>query len=137
MQEGKPLATLTDEQIASLKISNFLFHVVHHGKDDPEYFDDVPLGKFESVFIARIKDTLKGNRFSFLDESSVRAEILKWQDRKSTFLELSKVLAFQFNEFYDKRVTLGVLIVIELFAGEKRYYSLIKYCLLYTSKKKK
>lgn len=121
------MATLTDEQIASLKISNFLFHVVHHGKDDPEYFDDVPLGKFEPFFVARIKDTLKGNRFSFLDDSRVRIELLKWEDKKITFLELSKVLAFQFNEFYDKRVTLGVLIVIELLVGEKRYYSLIKY----------
>ncbi|MGV5526046.1 nucleoid-associated protein [Pseudomonas sp. XP1] len=121
------MATLTDEQIASLKISNFLFHVVHHGKDEPEYFDDVPLGKFEPFFIARIKDTLKGNRFSFLDDSSVKAGILEWQGNNITFLELSKLLAFQFNSLYDKRVTLGVLIVIELYAGEKRYYSLIKY----------
>ncbi|KPB50870.1 Uncharacterized protein ALO57_02013 [Pseudomonas coronafaciens pv. oryzae] len=121
------MATLTDDQIASLKISNFLFHVVHHGKGDPDYFEDVPLGKFETFFIARIKDTLRGNRFSFLDGSSVRTEIVKWQDKKTDFLNLSKVLAFQFNEFYDKRVTLGVLIVIELWAGDKRYYSLIKY----------
>lgn len=127
MQGGQSLATLTDDQIASLKISNFLFHVVHHGKDEPEYFDDVPLGKFEPFFVARIKDTLKGNRFSFLDDSSVKAQILKWQGKETTFLELSKVLASQFNDFYDKRVTLGVLIVIELLAGEKRYYSLIKY----------
>ncbi|MDR6679519.1 nucleoid-associated protein [Pseudomonas oryzihabitans] len=121
------MATLTEEQIASLRIKNFLFHVVHHGEAEPGYFDDVPLGKFESFFIARIKETLKGNRFSFLDESTVKSEILKWQENDISFLDLSKLLASQFNSLYDKRVTPGVLIVIELFAGEKRYYSLIKY----------
>lgn len=121
------MASLTDEQIASLKIRNFLFHVVHHGKKEPDYFDNVLLGKFESFFISRIKDTLKGNRFSFLDNSNVKKELLKWQSSEITFLELSKELALQFNEYYDKRVTTGVLIVIELLADQKRYYSLIKY----------
>lgn len=121
------MAALTDEQIATLKISNFIFHVVHHGEKEPGYFDEVPLGKFETFFIARIKDTLRGNRFSFVENSIVQREILKWQAKGHTFLDLSKVMAFQFNELYDRRVTPGVLIVIELYAGEKRYYSLIKY----------
>lgn len=121
------MATLTDEQIATLNITNFIFHVVHHGRADPDYFEEVPLGRFEPFFIARIKDTLRGNRFSFMPGSPVKLAIEAWQAGTTSFVDFSKRLADQFNALYDRRVTPGVLIVIELVSGSSKYYSLIKY----------
>ncbi|WP_223514633.1 hypothetical protein [Pseudomonas sp. GL-R-26] len=37
------MATLTNAEVDALKIENFIFHVVHHGADDPILFDDTPL----------------------------------------------------------------------------------------------
>lgn len=121
------MATLTEPEIAALKIENFIFHVVHHGGPDAILFDDTPLGTFEPFFIDRIKETLRGNKFSFTKGSHVKEKLAEYQSKKVTFVDLSKKLARQFHGPRDKRVKSGVLIVIALVTGRKRLYSLIKY----------
>jgi hypothetical protein len=60
---------LSQAELAGLKIRNFIFHVVHHGEDTPILFEDAPLGNFEQFFLDRVRDTLRGNRFVFVDAS--------------------------------------------------------------------
>ena len=121
------MATLTDKEIDALKIVNFIFHVVHHRADDPILFDDTPLGTFEPFFIERIKETLKGNKFSFAEISQVKAKLKGWEKGESDFVDVSKSLARQFHRLGDRRMKSGVLIVIGLITGNKKFYSLIKY----------
>lgn len=121
------MATLTDKEIEALKIENFIFHVVHHRADDPILFDDTPLSTFEPFFIDRIKETLKGNKFSFAEISQVKAKLNSWEKGESNFVDISKSLARQFHRLGDKRMKSGVLIVIGLVTGAKKFYSLIKY----------
>lgn len=121
------MATLTEKEIEALKIEHFIFHVVHHGEPDAILFDDTPLGTFEPFFIDRIKETLRGNKFSFAKDSHVQEKLIDWQAKKVSFVDLSKSLARQFHGPRDKRVKPGVLIVIALATGKKKLYSLIKF----------
>jgi hypothetical protein len=121
------LATLTNAEVNALKIENFIFHVVHHGADDPILFDDTPLATFEQFFIDRIKETLKGNKFLFKVNSQVKEKLESWEKGEHTFVDISKNLARQFHRVGDKRMKTGVLIVIGLRVNDRKLYSLIKY----------
>lgn len=124
---GYRLATLTNAEVASLKIEHFIFHVVHHGADDPILFDETPLATFEQFFIDRIKETLKGNKFLFKTNSQVKEKLESWEKGQNSFIDISKNLARQFHRVGDKRMKTGVLIVIGLKTEQRKLYSLIKY----------
>ncbi|WP_047287343.1 nucleoid-associated protein [Pseudomonas protegens] len=121
------MATLTTAEVDALQIEDFIFHVVHHGADDPILFDDTPLASFEQFFIDRIKETLKGNRFLFKANSQVKEKLESWENGEHSFVDISKNLARQFHRVGDKRMKTGVLIVIGLKTNERKLYSLIKY----------
>lgn len=121
------MATLTNAEVDALKIENFIFHVVHHGADDPILFDDTPLATFEQFFIDRIKETLKGNKFLFKANSQVKEKLESWEKGEHGFVDISKNLARQFHRVGDKRMKTGVLIVIGLKTNDRKLYSLIKY----------
>lgn len=118
---------LSDHEHASLHIEKFIFHVVHHGEEEPILLDEVPLGKFEGFFLDRIKDTLKGNRFHFLDDTATFKALQRTSANPEEFVSCSKELALDFHSRQDKRIKPGVLIVMMLRAGEQRLFSLIKY----------
>lgn len=121
------MAHLTTTEIAELKIEEFIFHVVHHGDEDPVLFDDAPIGPFAPFFIDRIKDTLEGNKFSFTAASQTKRKLKEWNAGTAEFVATSKDLARQFHRLGDKRMKKGMLIVIGLSTGARKLYSLIKY----------
>jgi hypothetical protein len=118
---------LTAEEIAVLRIDNFIFHVVHHGPEEPILLDETPIGAFERFFLDRVKETLQGNRFEFLDGSATLVALQEATTTPGRFVDLSKALARNFHSRHDKRIKAGVLIVMRLSAGGRRFYSLIKY----------
>lgn len=120
------MPNLIAEEIAGLRITNFIFHVVHHGQPEPILLDKAPIGDFEPFFLARIADTLKGNRYVFEGESLTRkglADIAADEDR---FIGVSKDFAIRFHAA-DQRIKKGVLILIGLETGGRKLHSLIKY----------
>jgi hypothetical protein len=118
---------LSDLEQAALRIDKFIFHVVHHGADEPILLDEVPLGEFEDFFLDRIKDTLKGNRFHFLNDTATFMALQRTNGNPDEFVSCSKELARDFHSRHDRRIKPGVLIVMMLSAGEKKLFSLIKY----------
>jgi len=42
---------LSDLQLASLRITRFIFHVVHHGEPEPVFFDELDIEEFEPFFL--------------------------------------------------------------------------------------
>jgi hypothetical protein len=123
------MALLSDEEISLLAIDKFIFHVVHHGGDQPVLFGETPIGDFEPFFLARVRETLRGNRFVFLDGSVTRAALKQVADDPNRFAEVSKTLALAFhhNVGSDRRIKPGVLILMALSAGPHRLFSVIKY----------
>lgn len=44
------MINLSNEQLAALRITRFIFHVVHHGEPEPIFLDEIETGEFESFF---------------------------------------------------------------------------------------
>jgi|APEBP8051072661_1049379.scaffolds.fasta_scaffold25779_1 hypothetical protein len=61
---------LTDTEVEGLRITHFIFRVVHHGRLEPVRLEAAPLGPIEAFFLARIAETLKGNRHAFEEGSA-------------------------------------------------------------------
>jgi hypothetical protein len=59
---------LSHAELASLKIKDFIFHVVHHGEVKPILFDETPLGAYEAFFLDRVRDTMRGIHYEILVE---------------------------------------------------------------------
>ena len=117
---------LTEAEIERLRITNFIFHVVHHGRADPILLDAAPLGPFEDFFLARISETLEGNRFVFEDGSATRVSLARAAGDPGSFVHVSQELALRLHTS-DDRIKRGVLIVMMLSSGNRRFFSLIKY----------
>jgi hypothetical protein len=74
----------------ALKVEDFIFHVVHQGKDAPDLLDSTPIGQFESFFVSRIADTLRGNQYLFMKESATLSSLRTMRNQAGTFVEVSK-----------------------------------------------
>jgi hypothetical protein len=123
------MALLSDEEVGLLGIDKFIFHVVHHGGEQPILFGETPIGDFEPFFLARVRETLRGNRFVFLDGSATRTALNQVVRDPDRFVEVSRTLALAFhhNIGSDRRIKPGVLILMALWAGDRRLFSIIKY----------
>ncbi|MBY5891714.1 nucleoid-associated protein [Rhizobium leguminosarum] len=120
------MPSLTKEEIEKLEITNFIFHVVHHGAAEPILLKQVPIGEFERFFLDRISDTLAGNRYVFLPDSVTRANLAAVAGPPDQFVDVSQLLAKRLHS-EDDRIKRGVFIMIALRTGNRQLYSLIKY----------
>ena len=120
------MPVLSQEERNALTVEHFIFHVVHHGGDEPLLFESTPIGDFERFFVGRIVDTLAGNRFVFSEGSETHGALRTAEGDPTQFVEVSKSLARRFHR-NDGRFQRGILIVTALRAGERRFHSLIKY----------
>lgn len=120
---------LSKEQLAALRITRFVFHVVHHGESEPFFLDEIDVGEFESFFLERVKSILKGTAFEFNPQARVCNLLEAIQDDSSQFLELSRQLAVDFHAhgLDDKRIKKGVMILMMLSTLEKDLFAIIKY----------
>ena len=118
---------LSQKELSALAIQNFIFHVVQHGGPEPILLDDTPIGAFAPFFLDRVSETLRGNRFTFVDSSSTCALLRSVADDPGKFVEVSKTLARDFHSRQDKRIKAGVLIFMRLRAGNRVLFSLIKF----------
>jgi 37-kD nucleoid-associated bacterial protein len=118
---------LSQAELASLKIRDFIFHVVHHGEEKPILFDETRLGNYEGFFLDRVRDTLRGNRFEFVDGSRTCELLRKIVRTPKEFVAVSKELAIDFHSRQDKRIKPGVLILMRLGVGDRTLFLLIKY----------
>jgi len=110
-----------------INIENFIFHVVHHGDNEPILMDNTPIDGFEEFFKKRINEILNGNKFLFINDSLFLNAIKDIEKNNSTFVSISKNLAKQFHQHQDKRVKAGVMILIKALINQAPKYILIKY----------
>lgn len=113
--------------IDNFVIEDFIFHVVHHGEEEPVLMDETPLGKYDVFFKRRIAEILNGNKFEFQSTSAFLAKVKTIQSRPSRFIETSKDLAIDFHSRGDQRVKPGVMILIRAKINSIKQIILIKY----------
>ncbi len=120
---------LSNEQLASLRITRFIFHVVHHGEAEPLFFEEIDVGEFEPFFLERVKSILKGTAYEFNPQSDVCTILDSINDDPSLFLEQSRQLAVNLHShgLDDKRIKKGVMILMSLVTLEKELFAIIKY----------
>lgn len=111
----------------NIDIENFIFHVVHHGADEPILMEDTPITGFETFFKLRIAEILEGNRFNFLDGSSFLDSLRMIEDEPEQFLAISKHLAESFHSHQSGSIKPGVMILLKADIDGKKKYILIKY----------
>jgi len=91
------MAFITEDQNREMQIERFIFHVVHHGEEEPILLDETPIRNFHNFFLGRVREVLKGNRFLFIPESSTESEIRSVDGDLKNFVEVSKNLARDFH----------------------------------------
>ncbi|OMP76589.1 hypothetical protein [[Flexibacter] sp. ATCC 35208] len=112
--------------LENILIEHFIFHVVHHGEDDPILMDETPIDRFELFFKLRIQEVLDGNRFDFTPESHFLSQI-KSINSSNGFLDISKEIARIFHSHRDNRIKPGVMILIKARISGLAKYVLVKY----------
>lgn len=117
----------TDQEIENLSIDKFIFHVVHQRTDEPILLEETPIDGFESFFLARAMETLKGNRFVFADGSITRTLLKQALKDEKDFVPVSKTLAQSFHAGRDNRIKPGVMILMKLVTGQRKLLSVLKY----------
>ena len=113
--------------IEEIEITHFIFHVVHHGEDDPILLNKTPIGRFEFFFKKRVSEVINGNSFYFEENSTLLKEIKLIDENILRFVETSKKLAQKFHENKDKRIKPGVMILMRVRIKEIPQFILIKY----------
>lgn len=110
-----------------MQIEKFIFHVVHHGEDEPILLDETPIDGHEAFFISRLKDTLEGNRFEFVDTSPTMAYLRDIEKNPDSFVTVSKNLAASFHQVQKGTIKPGVIILMQISADGHKLFSIIKY----------
>jgi hypothetical protein len=126
-EQRGPTLLLSKADIEKVSIDKFIFHVVQHGAKEPVLLDDTPIAGFEAFFLDRVKETLRGNHFIFVDGSSTCELLRTIESDPQKFVEISKTLARDFHTRQDKRIKAGVLILMTLKAQKRQLYSFIKF----------
>ncbi len=123
------MISLSVDQLASLRITRFIFHVVHHGEQEPLFFDELDVGEFEEFFLDRVKSVLKGTPYEFNPQAQVWNHLSAIMEEPALFLDQSRQLAVNFHShgLEDKRIKKGVMILMQLKTLEKELYAIIKY----------
>jgi hypothetical protein len=120
---------LSDLQLASLRITRFIFHVVHHGEPEPVFFDELDIEEFEPFFLDRVKSILNGTAYEFNPQAGVYTTLREISGDKTLFVDHSRQLAVNFHShgLEDKRIKKGVMILMEVKTLQKNMFAIIKY----------
>lgn len=125
------MSFLTDEEIDSLAINKMIFHVVGKGLVTPIYLKEITPPVYPDFFLERIKSSLKGNLFEFLELSNVerilRIISVNADLNPNCFTDESKQLATDFHSHHTGNASKGVFLFFELTTILGKLYALIKY----------
>ncbi|MFP4681254.1 MAG: nucleoid-associated protein [Chitinispirillaceae bacterium] len=123
------MISLSVDQLASLRITRFIFHVVHHGEPEPFFFEELDIGEFEGFFLERVKSILKGTPYEFNPSAQVWEHLDAVINEPVEFVDRSRQLAVNFHAhgLDDKRIKKGVMILAELKTLGKELFAIIKY----------
>jgi hypothetical protein len=111
-------SALSQEEKQSLKLNNFIFHIIIAKNDTPEYLDAVQLDASQETFFRdRILDTCEGTQYSFKDkENSNFVENCKniVSGDEEGFIKESRKIASDFCKQHKGTMSDGVFIISKI-----------------------
>jgi len=119
---------LTEEELAGLGIEQSVFHIVGPSKQDHfkllSAFDATDHVDF---FLGRIRSIHSGNRYRFLADAPVRAQLGRIDANAASFQEESEKLAIAFNEEHGGATAIGAFLLFSLHCPTGRLFALLKF----------
>lgn len=124
-------SVLSIEEKQSIKIEEFIFHIIIQEEEEPRYLDAVTISEEQKAFFRdRLIDVSQGNQFIFSDkENSLTYKSCKSiiEDRKENFLQSSKSLTADFKSRHSKNTSNGVFITaLAKISGNRDLIFLVK-----------
>jgi 37-kD nucleoid-associated bacterial protein len=121
------MAFLSEPELESLKIEQSVFHIVGPGDQHFQLLAAFDAGRHAPFFLARVKSVNGGNRYEFLDDAPVRAQLARISRDRATFQEESEKLATAFNEAHGGSAAVGAFLIFVLSCVSGRLFALLKF----------
>lgn len=121
------MSFLTEAELENLTIEQSVFHIVGPGDEHFQLLEAFDASPYAQFFLGRIKSVNGGNRYVFLDDSPVRAQLSRIAISATTFQEESEKLATAFNAAHGGASAIGAFLVFSLSCSTKRIFALLKF----------
>lgn len=121
------MAFLSESDLASLRIERSVFHIVGPGEEHFQLLAEFDAGTHELFFLGRIKSVNSGNRYEFLPDAPVRAQLARIDADRNVFQAESEKLATAFNEAHGGSAAIGAFLIVVLSCNGGRVFGLLKF----------
>jgi 37-kD nucleoid-associated bacterial protein len=121
------MAFLSDPELASMQIEQSVFHIVGPREEHFQLLAAFDAGRHAPFFLGRVRSVNGGNRYDFLEDAPVRAQLARIGRDKSTFQEESEKLATAFNEAHGGSAAVGAFMIVVLSCASGRLFALLKF----------
>jgi len=121
------MAFLDEKELESLHIEQSVFHIVGPGENHFQLLSAFEPGPHETFFLGRVKSVNGGNRYQFLEDAPVRAQLARIGRDRSTFQEESEKLATAFNQAHGGSTAVGAFLIFVLRCSTGRLFALLKF----------
>lgn len=121
------MAFLTEQELESLRIDQSVFHIVGPGEEHFQLLTAFDAGQHAPFFLDRVGSVNSGNRYEFMADSPVRAQLARIGRDKATFQEESEKLATAFNEAHGGSTAVGAFLIFSLSCSSGRLFALLKF----------
>jgi hypothetical protein len=121
------MSFLNDTDVASLAIEQSVFHIVGPGDEHFQLLEAFDAGPYASFFLDRVRSVHSGNRYEFLPDSAVRAQLARISKDGMRFQEESEKLATAFNAAHGGSTAVGAFLIFELACQSGRLFALLKF----------
>lgn len=121
------MAFLSETELESLRIEQSVFHIVGPGDEHFQLLAAFDAGPHEVFFLGRVKSVNGGNRYTFLEDAPVRAQLARINRDRSTFQEESEKLATAFNQAHGGSTAVGAFLIFALRCSAGRLFALLKF----------
>lgn len=121
------MACLSDEDLEGLRIEQSVFHIVGPGDEHFQLLEAFDASPHASFFLGRIRAVNSGNRYRFLDDAPVRAQLGRIAEDATAFQDESEKLATAFNEAHGGATAIGAFLLFTLSCPSGRVFALLKF----------
>jgi len=121
------MAFLDELELDSLHIQQSVFHIVGPGSEHFQLLSAFNAAPYAPFFLRRIKSVNGGNRYRFLDDASVRAQLARVAADPNAFQGESERLATAFNAAHGGNTAVGAFLVFALTCSGGQLFALLKF----------
>lgn len=126
-QGNLPMGFLEGPDLDSLRIEQSVFHIVGPGEEHFQLLEAFDAEPHEAFFLGRVRSVSGGNRYEFLEDSPVRAQLTRISSNRRNFQEESEKLATSFNQAHGGSTAVGAFLILSLTCKSGRLFGLLKF----------